>query len=663
MASEDPFEPRLGKMRAQPPKAPKSFKAKVVRAAMRAGAFKRVGLGAASGRVSASKFGRGNGVARVVSASPKSAAHTRRVVVKARFVKLAGPGRKAAMAHLSYIQRDGVTREGAPGVMYDKDQDVVDRQTFIDRAEGDRHQFRFIVAPENGDQYEDLKPLTRRLMAQAEQDLGTGLDWVAVDHHNTGHPHTHIIVRGKADDGKDLVIAREYLSQGFRHRAEELVTLDLGPRSDLEISTERRIEIHQGRFTSIDRQLVRDADADGNVRAGHRDPEINALRAGRLTHLAEQGLAENLGDGQWRLKPNIEATLRDMAVRGDIIKTLHLELKRRRMEHAAPDSVVHGIADPMQPQTPITGRLLKRGLSDEHGDRHYLMIEATDGRVHYVDIGQGDRIEPLGREAIIQVTPRVPALKPADQTIVAVAATNNGEYDIDAHLKHDRNASQAFAETHVRRLEAIRKTIAGVEREPDGTFRIGPDYLDKALAYEQRDVRLSPAKVEVLSPLSLDSQIKRQAVTWLDRELVGGDPSRYAHAGFGQESRLALMQRQQWLVDEGLAQASADGQVRVTEKALAALNRREIVATSNDLSRQFGLPYTEARTGDLVEGTLRQSVTLGSGKYAVVERARDFTLVPWRDVLARHIDKSVSGMVREGGINWQIGRNRGLSID
>jgi type IV secretory pathway VirD2 relaxase len=663
MASEDPFEPRLGKIRAQPPKIPKSFKAKVVRAAMRARASKRAGLGASSGRVSASKLGRGNGVARVLSGSQKTAAHTRRVVVKARFVRLAGAGRKAAMAHLSYIQRDGVTREGTRGVMYDKEQDAVDRQTFIDRADGDRHQFRFIVAPENGDQYEDLKPLTRRLMAQAEQDLSTRLDWVAVDHHNTGHPHTHIIVRGKSGDGKDLVIAREYLSQGLRHRAEELVTLDLGPRSDLEITTERRAEIHQNRFTSIDRQLIRDADADGHVRAGHSRPEINALRMGRLAHLGEQGLAENLGDGQWRLKPNLEATLREMAIRGDIIKTLHLELKRRHMEHAAPDSVVHSIADAAQPQPPVVGRLLKRGLSDEQGDRHYLMIEATDGRLHYVDIGQGDRIEPLVREAIIQVTPRVPALKPADQTIVAVAAGNNGEYDIDAHLKYDRNASQAFAETHVRRLEAIRKTTAGVERAPDGRFFIGPDYLEKAMAYEHREVRLSPAKVEVLSPHSLDNQIKRQAVTWLDKELVSGDPTLYAHAGFGQETRVALQQRQQWLVGEGLSVSDADGQVRVTDKALAALNRREMAGVSSDLSRQFGKTYTEARTGDLVEGTLRQSVTLGIGKYAVVERARDFTLVPWRPVLTRHIDQSVSGLVREGGINWTIGRNRGVSIE
>src|SRR3546814_17146226 len=66
-------------------------------------------------------------------------------------------------------------------------------------------------------------------------DLGTNLDWVAVDHHNTGHPHTHIIVRGKDERGKDLIIARDYISRGLRERACELVDLDFGPRTDTSI--------------------------------------------------------------------------------------------------------------------------------------------------------------------------------------------------------------------------------------------------------------------------------------------------------------------------------------------------------------------------------------------------------------------------------------------
>ena len=118
----------------------------------------------------------------------------RRVTVKARYVKAAGKG--AGRDHLAYVERDGVTREGEPGRLYSTFSDEVDRDAFLDRGIDDRHQFRFIVAPEDGARYADLKPLTRDLMARVEADLGTTLDWVAVDHHDTGHPHVHVIVRG-----------------------------------------------------------------------------------------------------------------------------------------------------------------------------------------------------------------------------------------------------------------------------------------------------------------------------------------------------------------------------------------------------------------------------------------------------------------------------------
>jgi hypothetical protein len=142
------------------------------------------------------------------------AGHSRRVIVKASIVRLSGKGAAAAAAHLGYLQRDGTTRDGERGTLYGRDEDAVDAKAFQGRGAGDRHQFRFIVSPEDGDQYEDLKPLTRRLMERTEQDLGTKLDWVAVDHFNTGHPHTHILVRGKDDRGKDLVIAKDYMTRG-----------------------------------------------------------------------------------------------------------------------------------------------------------------------------------------------------------------------------------------------------------------------------------------------------------------------------------------------------------------------------------------------------------------------------------------------------------------
>lgn len=214
MADDDSFEPRLGRQRQQGGKRARRYLGRVLAAAN----LSRGGAAAPTlvrGSFSGTRIGRGAGVGRLLASRGGHAASSRRrVIVKASIVKLAGKGVSAAAAHLRYLQRDGTTREGERGTLYGRDSDIVDGKAFGERGAGDRHQFRFIVSPEDGDQYDDLKPLTRRLMARMEEDLGTRLDWVAIDHFNTGHPHTHIVVRGKDDRGADLVIARDYMTTG-----------------------------------------------------------------------------------------------------------------------------------------------------------------------------------------------------------------------------------------------------------------------------------------------------------------------------------------------------------------------------------------------------------------------------------------------------------------
>src|SRR6202007_1193676 len=130
---------------------------------------------------------------------------------------------------------------------------------FADRCNDDRHHFRFIVSPEDAAQLSGLKTFTRDLMDQAARDLGTKLDWIAAEHWNTDNPHIHVIVRGVADDGRDLVISRDYISEGLRARAGHLVTLDLGPRNDLEVRRRLNAEIDSDRWTGLDRALAAEA--------------------------------------------------------------------------------------------------------------------------------------------------------------------------------------------------------------------------------------------------------------------------------------------------------------------------------------------------------------------------------------------------------------------
>ncbi|MGY2736592.1 relaxase/mobilization nuclease RlxS [Sphingomonas sp. UYP23] len=655
MADDNDFEPRLGRQKSGGGKHARKYLSRVLAATnlARGGALSP---GRSAG-FSGSRYGRGAGVGRLLaSRGSGTALQHRRVIIKASIVKLAGKGLGAATAHLRYLQRDGTTREGSPGALYGREIGVEDGAAFRSRGTGDRHQFRFIVSPEDGAEYDDLKPLTRRLMERVEQDLGTKLDWVAVDHFNTGHPHTHIVVRGTDATGKDLLIASDYLTSGMRERAAELLDLDLGPRSARTIENGRRAEIGQERLTSIDRSLLQDASADRIVVAQGRNDFDQTLRAGRLATLTRMGLAEPIGAGRFRLAEDLADTLRRMGERGDIIRTMQRDISRAALGRPVADQVVYEPA--ASTGRAVTGKIVARGLAHEHADRHYLVIDATDGRSHYVAIGKGENVEPVPIGTIVRIEPRRASVREVDRTIAAVAAASGGRYDIDLHLRHDQSATEKFAEMHVRRLEAMRRGQGGVTREPSGRWTIAPNHLQRVEAWESTRLRDRPVTVTILSARPLDRLVDSDAATWLDREAVAPAPEPLRDAGFGREVADAQSRRRQWLIGQGLAEES-DGAVTYQAGLIATLQRRELLKVAGQLSSELDLPFVEATNGARIEGVLRRQVDLVSGRFAVVERSRDFTLVPWRPVLDPHVGKAVSGFVRGDGVSWTIGRGRG----
>ena len=670
MAQEDELVPRLGRIRSRgSSKRAKRYLQRVLRAVALAGGRPRGGSPKGQSGFQGNRIGRGAGVGRVLANRDRYAAfRARRVVVKTRIVKMAGKGRDGARLHLRYIQRDGVTRVGAPGELYDAEQDRADGKAFLERAEDDRHQFRFIVTPEDGVEYEDLKDLTRRLMQRAEQDLGTNLDWVAVDHYNTGHPHAHIVVRGRDETGRDLVIAREYLTHGLRERAAELVSLDLGPRTDLEIKEQLTYEVGQERFTSLDRSLLRASDDAGRLEVKALAPSASeharfqhTLRMGRLRMLERLGLADETQPGAWQLSSELETTLRRLGERGDIIKALHREMAREGRTRGAADYVIYDPSDKRAAER-LIGRVVSRGLSDEIEDRHYLVLDGIDGRTHWVDIGRGDATGAMPEGAVVAISPRPAEVRAADRAVAEIAAANQGRYSVDLHLRHDPNASQDFVEAHIRRLEAMRRARAGVERRPDGSWAIPPDHLDCAESYERGRTRVHPVTVEILSTLPLAQQLGADGATWLDRDLVTGARVPTRDAGFGRDVRDALARRRQWLVEQQLAREE-EGRVIYRRDLIAILRRRELVRVAAQLSGELGLAYAEPRQEGRVEGIYRRRLDLASGRFALIEKSREFTLVPWRPVLERNVGKPVEGIVRGETFSWTPGRKRsGRSI-
>ena len=319
---EDRFRPRLSRIKNRVDGGAKRFTSQVLRAAQKIGGGSPRPLARRLGR--GAEKGRGHVAACLIGS--RLGPRARRVVVKARLVVHAQAAPDSTAAHLRYIQRDSVTREGEPGRAYSATQEVADVEAFEGRVDGDRHEFRFIVSPEEAAEIGDLKGYTRDLMARMEADLGSKLDWVAVDHWDTDNPHTHVVLRGVDETGRDLVIARDYISHGLRGRASELATDMLGPQTELEMRERITREVGQERWTGLDHQLAERArdgvvdlrdvatGADGGFRRG--------LLVGRLQELERLGLAEAQGSMRWALSSSAEPTLRAMGERDDIIRTM-----------------------------------------------------------------------------------------------------------------------------------------------------------------------------------------------------------------------------------------------------------------------------------------------------------------------------------------------------
>ena len=401
MTRDDDLYVRLGRVRdggRGSGRRVKPFIAQALIATEKAG-----GLHRRSGRNSRrTAFGRGGAAS--VAASQLISDRARHVTVKARVVRHRARG-APLRTHLAYLRRDGVTRDGVAGRMFNAERDDADHRAFAERCDGDRHHFRFIVSPEDAEQLSDLKSFTRELMRQAERDLGTRLDWIGVDHWNTNNPHVHVIVRGKGDDGRDLVIARDYISQGMRARAAHLATLELGPRTDREIRRDLEAQIDADRWTSLDRVLAREAAQNDGVIDLRPDATAKANKlfrsamVGRMQKLERLGLAERLGPARWQLSENAEPLLRTLGQRGDIIKRIHRGFAEQRIER----SVVDFALDSESTAQPIIGRLVARGLDDELKGTAYAVIDGLDGRAHHIRLANLDGATDAAPGSIVEL--------------------------------------------------------------------------------------------------------------------------------------------------------------------------------------------------------------------------------------------------------------------
>ena len=249
----------------------------------------------------------------------------------------------------------------------------------------DDNLFKIIISPEFGERM-DMQQHTKQLVAQMEKDLGTPLQWVAVEHFNTEHPHVHLAVRGIDAQGQPLRIGKEYIKSGLRSRAQQLATNQLGYRNadDMKLAAERQVV--QQRFTDIDRALQKKGQGKGEsyqLDYSGRIPTSPAIREARLREirrlqqLVNMGLARKTGPLSWKVDKSFEQALRQIQIANDRLKSLH------EQRATLSDPRLPLVATDTRDIKRLAGRVIGTGL-DENRGVPYLLLEGTDAKVHYL---------------------------------------------------------------------------------------------------------------------------------------------------------------------------------------------------------------------------------------------------------------------------------------
>jgi hypothetical protein len=310
-----------------------------------------------------------------------------------RVTYLNNPMRGQWRAHGSYLARESATEGKAVEAGFNRELEGVNVVRELERwqSSGDPRLWKVILSPEFGDRI-DLQRLTRDLVRQMANDLGTDLEWIAVAHHNTEHPHLHMVIRGVRSDGQPLQLRRDYVKHGIRDIAQDICTRQLGYRSSRDAMEAERREVGEPRFTSLDRAVLREAQkSTPGPESSHSIVVKNPAQAGlndsarvhlnhvaaRLAVLQRMGLAESTAAHTWHVRRDVEEVLRAMQRASDRQRTL--------AAHGVPISderLPIEILD-MRQLTAVEGRILVHG-QDEQSGQNCLILEGTDAKVHFI---------------------------------------------------------------------------------------------------------------------------------------------------------------------------------------------------------------------------------------------------------------------------------------
>jgi len=413
---------------------------------------------------------------------------SRRCVIKSKYVAMTGEGRKLAARHLAYLERDGVERDGSPGRLYGADEKF-SAEEFRELIPDEKRQFRFIVSPQDGAQF-DLSELARQLMGQVEKDTGRRLIWAAVNHHDTDNPHVHIVVRGVDRDGDEFRIDRQYLAHGMRWRAQEILTRELGRRSERDLSADWAVDVGREAFTEIDRVISDHSSPDGSVTLAKLLAAAEGERLAcldRLQALEEMQLAVKEGAGVWRLADGWKGFLVQRGEDRDAADRLRALVGEEASRYRV-----------LRPENPVPvtdGVVVGIGLHDELNGDLFAAVKTAAGQGYYLRLSSQAAGTLQEKDAVRLGVEVEPWVKPADRIVSQFAQKNGGIYDPVRHQRELEGLRQAQSgdrqPTPAERVAANGRRLERLERYrlarrlADGRWQVPADLLSQLESRER----------------------------------------------------------------------------------------------------------------------------------------------------------------------------------
>ncbi|WP_177221920.1 DUF3363 domain-containing protein [Brevundimonas viscosa] len=583
------------------------------------------------------------GVRRFGSAS---SSWPRSVVVKLQVFGSAPTARRNLATHLSYIARSGAGTEGERVRLFNQDQDDLDRLSFFARCREDPRHYRLMIEPGDDSPLPDIRAFGRLFMAELERERGLRLEWAAADHHDTGRPHLHIVLRQRSLDGRRVSLGGPGAANRLRLKACELATDELGPLPERVLPELARVRS----FTPAD-QVMLDHAVDERLNVSILPDHWRATVLRRLAYLEDRGLIAAGGPTEWAVPSDLRPRL------------LRAQLDQERAYRAARivrDSVWRSEIGRLTPaalglgERLVGGFVSVEGITPQRAGAHCAVIDGADGRLAHFEFRYAHSVMCLDRVppgAVVEVSATARTTRRSDQRIAEIAAAHGGLWSVELHGRAAPSAHPRFIRMHQARLESM--SLDGACRAlGDGRFEIPTDYCERALRADLAKWGPADHQARVLDDRPLDEQIRAPGLTWLDRLMTNEERVRYA-GPFGAHVAEALPEREKRLRMTGLGSGDPLVLSPADVRKLQAMELRSVMEPLEKTGRAVFL----TKDGQQAAGQYVTRVHISGSPHAILEGQSAFHLVAWKPGMEAARGRWIEAVVREGRSEFRTVRN------